>query len=81
MCKRYGVPVAMLKAPDEYSSMCSGRSSFWEADVAFRATIAPAVLEGDQDILDKVRDPSPGREVERGVPVVTEQFWSLLTAA
>lgn len=61
---RRGAPVAVLVSLDRYHQFRDNPPSFWDAYTAFRATVDPAVLEGEPDTFVVVRDVSPGRDVQ-----------------
>jgi prevent-host-death family protein len=60
---RRGEPVAILLSIEEYRRLLSKESSFWEAYTRFRGAVDLTQLQIEPDTFDKVRDPSPGREV------------------
>ena len=61
---RRGAPVAVLLSLDAYRQLQRAPPSFWEAYMAYRATLDPAAFGNEADAFDAVRDPSPGREVQ-----------------
>jgi prevent-host-death family protein len=61
---RRGAPVAVLLSYHTYNDLVNKQPGFWELYSAFRASIDPSVLDGNDDPFANVRDTSPGREVE-----------------
>jgi prevent-host-death family protein len=60
---RRGAPVAVLLSMDAYHRLRGETPSFWEAYIAFRATLDPATLADEANAFQGVRDRSAGREV------------------
>jgi prevent-host-death family protein len=60
---RRGKPVAVLLSIQEYKRLSSSKSGFWEALTAFQNQVNLQELGIEPDIFARLRDQSPGREI------------------
>ncbi len=61
---RRGSPVAVMLSMREFERVSAPRGRFWDAYEAFRQRVNLPQHGIDPTVLDRVRDRSPGREVQ-----------------
>jgi prevent-host-death family protein len=61
---RRGQPVAVLLSLAAYQQLTPLAASYWDAYLAFRSSISPTDLLDAMDPFARLRDRSPGREIE-----------------
>jgi prevent-host-death family protein len=61
---RRGKPIAVVLGLSDYRRLTTTRQGFWKAYLAFVNEVEPQDREIEPDFFRKLRDRSPGREVD-----------------